>query len=541
MAIEELRPGLDALFYAQIWAVDFEFIAEPGENPEPVCLVAWELRSGQKLRVWREQFGSVPPYPTGADTLFVCYYASAEISCHLALGWPVPERVLDLFAEFRNHTNGMNTVSGASLLLALAHFGLDSIGTTEKEDMRSLILRGGPWSDSERTAILDYCESDVAALARLLPAMLPRIDLARAPLRGRFMVAAASIERNGVPIDIVTLNRLKMHWFDIQNELIAEIDANYGVFEGRTFKADRFAGWLVQHDIPWPLLESGHLDLADDTFRQQARAYPAVSPLRELRSSLSDLRLNDLAVGRDGRNRTIISAFRSCTGRNQPSNSKYIFGPSVWVRGLIKPPPGFGLAYVDWSQQEFGIAAALSGDIAMQAAYLSGDPYLAFAKQAGAVPEDATKETHGPTRELFKQCVLAVQYGMEAESLACRIGQPPIVARDLLRAHRETYRVFWRWSDAVVDYAMLAGSLHTVFGWHVHVHESPNPRSLRNFPMQANGAEMLRLACCLAIERGVEVCAPVHDAILMCAPFDRLDADIATARGAMAEASRIVL
>ena len=430
MAIEELRPGLDALFYAQIWAVDFEFIAEPGENPEPVCLVAWELRSGQKLRVWREQFGSVPPYPTGADTLFVCYYASAEISCHLALGWPVPERVLDLFAEFRNHTNGMNTVSGASLLLALAHFGLDSIGTTEKEDMRSLILRGGPWSDSERTAILDYCESDVAALARLLPAMLPRIDLARAPLRGRFMVAAASIERNGVPIDIVTLNRLKMHWFDIQNELIAEIDANYGVFEGRTFKADRFAAWLVRHDIPWPRLESGRLDLGDNTFRDMARAHPAVAPLRELRAALSGMRLSDLAVGRDGRNRTILSAFRARTGRNQPSNTKFIFGPSVWLRGLIQPPPGYGIAYIDWQQQEFGIAAALSRDPLMMEAYRSGDPYLAFAKQAGAAPADATKATHKAVRDQFKSTVLAVQYGMGAEALAQRIGQPPIRARE---------------------------------------------------------------------------------------------------------------
>ena len=45
--------------------------------------------------------------------------------------------------------------------------------------------------------------------------------------------------------------------------------------------------------------------------------------------------------------------------------------------------------------------------------------------------------------------------------------------------------------------------------------------------MQANGAEMLRLACCLATERGIEVCAPVHDAVLICAPLDRLDADIA--------------
>ena len=88
---------------------------------------------------------------------------------------------------------------------------------------------------------------------------------------------------------------------------------------------------------------------------------------------------------------------------------------------------------------------------------------------------------------------------------------------------------------------MLSGSLHTVFGWHVHIGERSNPRSLRNFPMQANGAEMLRLACCLATERGIEVCAPVHDAVLICAPLDRIEENIAGMRNAMAEASRAVL
>src|SRR5262249_32983284 len=232
--------------------------------------------------------------------------------------------------------------------------------------MRALVPRGGLWTADERAAILDYCESDVTALERLLPAMLPAIDLPRALLRGRYMAAAAAMEHAGTPIDMPMLEVFRQRWTDIQDQLIAEIDANYGVFEGRTFKTDRFAAWLVQHKIPWPLLESGHLDLTDDAFRHQARAYPAVSPLRELRSSLSDLPLNDLAVGSDGGTRTILSTFRSSTGRNQPSNSKYIFGPSVWLRGLIKPPPGYGLAYVDWSQQEFGIAAALSGDVAMQ-------------------------------------------------------------------------------------------------------------------------------------------------------------------------------
>jgi len=288
-------------------------------------------------------------------------------------------------------------------------------------------------------------------------------------------------------------------------------------------------------------LESGRLHLSDDVFRQMAKAYPVVSPIRELRHALSDMRLADLAVGRDGRNRAILSAFRSRTGRNQPSNTKYIFGTSVWLRGLIKPVPGYGIAQIDWSQQEFGIAAALSGDAAMMDAYRSGDPYLAFGKQAGAIPHDATKKTHGEQRQLFKACVLGLQFGMGAETLAFRIGQPLIVARDLIRMHRETYSTFWRWSDAAVDTAMLTGSLHTAFGWHIHVDAETKPRTLRNFPMQANGSDMLRIACILAIESGVEVCGPIHDAVMICAPLDRLQNDIAKMRAAMAEASKLVL
>jgi hypothetical protein len=50
-----------------------------------------------------------------------------------------------------------------------------------------------------------------------------------------------------------------------------------------------------------------------------------------------------------------------------------------------------------------------------------------------------------------------------------------------------------------------------------------------------------RLAACLATERGIEVCAPVHDACLICAPLDRIEQDIAVMRAAMAEASSVVL
>jgi DNA polymerase I len=263
--------------------------------------------------------------------------------------------------------------------------------------------------------------------------------------------------------------------------------------------------------------------------------------MRELRQALSQMRLADLAVGADGRNRCLLSPFRSKTGRNQPSNSRFIFGPSTWLRSLIKPTKGRAVAYIDWSQQEFGIAAALSGDVAMREAYRSGDPYLTFGKQAGQIPADGTKETHGEARERFKICVLGVQYGMSEFGLARRIGQPRVFARELLRLHRETYPTYWEWSDAAERHAMLLGTLHTVFGWTVRVGPDANPRSLRNFPCQANGAEMLRLACCLATERGIEVCAPVHDALLIEGPADAIHEVAAETARAMREASEIVL
>jgi DNA polymerase I len=348
---------LDALPYRTIVVADFEFefgghasfeeASRSGERPRPVCMVARDLRGGQTWKLWRDEVGPIPPFPIGPDALFVAFYASAELGCFYALGWPKPANILDLFTEFRDRTNGLQTPAGAGLIGALTYFGLDSIGSQEKDELRALVLRGGPWSAQERTAILDYCASDIVALERLLPAMLPQIDLPRALLRGRYMAAAAAMEFAGTPIDVSTLALLRQHWTDIQDNLIATIDADYGVFEGRSFRAQRWADYLIAQEIPWPRLESDRLDLSDDAFREMARTYQKVAPMRELRSALSELRLNDLAVGHDGRNRTILSAFRSRTGRNQPSNTRFIFGPSVWLRSLIQPAPGYGIAYID--------------------------------------------------------------------------------------------------------------------------------------------------------------------------------------------------
>jgi hypothetical protein len=683
--------------FHEVWAVDFEFTAPAGERPHPLCVVAREFRTRRLVRLWlSDEPPAAPPYPTGTGVLFVAYYASAELGCHLALGWPMPARVLDLYTEFRTLTNGRTVPHGRGLLGALAYFGLDALDATEKEEMRELAMRGGPFTDAESAALLNYCQTDADALTRLLPRILPHLDLLRAVgVRGRYMVAASRMEWNGVPVDAESLDRFRRDWDRIKARLVCEVDREYRVFvptgrrplnpdsrfgaaildtarrwnldtdalaeaaryvhqtnneataerlqaiqavrratgltagrvrrlldQGKdyldvpgldvqarelagmypelgigvgydpdgpdedyspklwalliepdpvppalhatdtihraaelidsdtlsrsngplTFSAARWAEYLARQRIPWPRLPSGALALDDETFREMAKLHPAeVGPMRELRHTLGQMRLHELAVGADGRNRVLLSAFRSVTGRNQPSNSRFIFGPSCWLRSLIRPARGRALAYVDWSQQELGIAASLSGDAGMKDAYRSGDFYLTFAKMAGAVPPSATKQTHRRERDQFKTVALGVLYGLSAHGLARKLNEPPHRGRELLDLHRRTFRRFWAWSDSVEERAILTGELRTVFGWTVRVGSEVNPRSLRNFPMQANGAEMMRLAACLATERGIAVCCPVHDAFLIEAPADEIEVETLRMQDAMREASEWVL
>lgn len=528
--------------FNEIYLFDFEYSNNPGDNPTPICLVLKELKTGKEKRIWIHNIGVQPPIEleNSSKKLFVAYYASAEINCLISLNWPIPENILDLFIEFRNHTNGLN-VKGNGLLDALEYFRISSIPFEEKEDMRNLALSGGPFSNKQQADLLSYCASDVYALEKLLKKMRLHIDLPRALLRGHYMKAVASMESTGIPIEVKKMEEIIESWPEIKEKLILEVDQHFGFFDGTTFKKENFSAWLTKKNISWPVTDKGNLELKEDTFRDMSKAHPELRSIHELRSTLSKFRLQDITVGSDSRNRCMLSAFRSVTSRNQPSNSRFIYGPATWVRNLIKPQKGYALGYFDWSQQEFGIAAALSKDKQMMEAYQSGDPYLAFAKQAGAAPDDATKHSHKEVREQFKACVLAVQYGMGKKSLGVRINKSELFAKELLQLHKDTYPRFWEWSDSIENYAMINNKLQTTFGWTLHITEKTKLNTIRNFPMQANGAEMLRIACIMCVDSGIKICAPIHDAILVEIPLNKLGKTVKTVSKIMETASGIVL
>jgi DNA polymerase I len=111
-----------AALFREIWVADFEFRADPGERPWPLCMVAEEIKTGRVIRLWRNELLALnrAPFDVGPRALFVAYFASAEFSCFLELGWPLPQNVIDLYVEHRVETNGEKPRWGDGLLGALA-------------------------------------------------------------------------------------------------------------------------------------------------------------------------------------------------------------------------------------------------------------------------------------------------------------------------------------------------------------------------------------------------------------------------------------
>jgi hypothetical protein len=339
------------------------------------------------------------------------------------------------------------------------------------------------------------------------------------------------------------LDYLRTYLDRLVAQSIADLDL-FGFYEDGHFRERRFGNWLARQAYrSWPRTATGKAALDKETLDRMAIAYPDVGSFRDLRKALGEFRaLRELPIGQDGRNRCGLKPFSTSTGRNAPSGSEFILSLASWCRGLIRPEPGQAIAYIDYSSQEFAIAAHLAEDPAMIRAYESGqDPYIKFGQHIGMLPDDATRKTHPIERKILKEAVLGTQYGQGALGLARKIGWPESRARYLLAEVWETYPRLKRWLEGAVDCAMALGRLHTCFGWGVITHPRTKVTTLMNWPIQAHAAEMLRWACGLATDRGLSINAPLHDAILIEGPTDAIDNRTSEARRAMGDASSIVL
>jgi hypothetical protein len=70
--------------FREIVAADFEFSAPAGERPKPVCLVAQELVSGRKVRLF-EDCETVPHHHTRSTATLSSWPSSAAPNSHAIL------------------------------------------------------------------------------------------------------------------------------------------------------------------------------------------------------------------------------------------------------------------------------------------------------------------------------------------------------------------------------------------------------------------------------------------------------------------------
>jgi DNA polymerase I-like protein with 3'-5' exonuclease and polymerase domains len=212
------------------------------------------------------------------------------------------------------------------------------------------------------------------------------------------------------------------------------------------------------------------------------------------------------------------------------------------LRFLIKPSPGQALAYIDWSGMEFQIAAALSDCKPMMELYATGSPYLGFAKRFDEAPVDATKKTHGHIHERFKVGLLGAQYQMQYQTLAQRLGVFAVAACEMLNQHHGLFAQYWAWTEDWIARALDSGVMWTPLRWECRTGITElNARSIGNWPTQATGADILRIATVWMHRRGVKLLGTVHDAVLIEAPINLIEADVALAEEIMMRVSRIVL
>ena len=531
--------------FAHLVRVDYEFVARPGQPPDVVCC-AYKIDDEPTRVLWRHQLGAVPPYPIDDDTLVVSF-TQAEWNCHLALHWKLPKHVVDLNCELRLLSNGLKLPAGQSLLGFCRWFGLEAGDAAVKDAIRARIIQGWPFTPEEKALILKYAASDVDILTLLFERIEPHLDLDRALYRGDWSWVSALMEFRGVPVNGPLFRQIAdpALWNVLRDALVPELDTA-GVYVKHNdgsyhFSFDRFGDLLEVKGISWPLTEDGRLSTKAKVFEDLTKGHPELEGLRQLKHVRDKMRAVELAVGDDNRNRVMLWPYKAKSGRTQPAASQWIFSPAVFLRNLIEPGPGRALSYVDYSSMEFLIAAAKSGDRLMLKFY-EDDPYLAFPKHIGAVPWHATKQTHGPLRDQYKMGLLAIQYGVSYATLAAKLGITHVAAQAMIDQHHELFSTYWAWAEDWLAWALDHGVMWTHMDWRCAVgNVELKTRSIINWPVQSIGGDILRLACIWATKRGLQLCAPVHDAILLEAPIERIERDVKLLQEIMGRASSLVL
>ena len=563
--------------FEKVLAVDTEFLFDTTKTiPEKViCFVYSDIFTGEVTRKWVYGKTDYTPHFDYENVLLVTYNATAEIGSYLKNLHGRPRNIWDAYIETSRLYKPMRMGKGALTLLTTAeNYGIeDRLTVVEKERNLDLILRRNEFSSlpfdytlTEQKQILDYCQSDTEILRQLFIKQVLDIEtkldlkteedfereLWQIQNRGYAIGCVSLVERNGIPVDTKLISMLNEAWPKVKDNLIRKINKDIDVFtDDLVFNHKKFDELIIRNKLThrWQRMKSGHFTTNKKVIKNHLDNED-IKKFNEIRTFQNMTKLTSYSPGQDGRVRTSINMFGTVTGRASPSSARYPFSASKWARNFIKPSYGSYLVYIDYTSQEPGIMGYLSKDENLIKAYQSGDIYIHTAKLFNYLPENAVRDKKNKEREdirnLFKVLYLANSYGQGPRAVAEALRCTENHAKFLQKKYREIYHKYFTWIEGFIEAGLHKKYLTTIYGWQRHIKDlfqtkdgkrTDIRRSLLNWPIQSHGAEILRKALIDLTDDNFEVCALVHDAVLIQIPIPEFKQRLEEAKQIMVNAS----
>jgi DNA polymerase-1 len=357
----------------------------------------------------------------------------------------------------------------------------------------------------------------------------------------------ADMESEGVAIDVPYLK-------DMQDELgaqLAALEKEVAEVAGQTFNlnAPQQLAKVLFEDLRLPVgkrTKTGYSTDAD-TLESLREKHPIIGlilehrQLSKLKSTYVDA-LPQLVDPLSGRVHTSFGQASTATGRLASSNPNLMNIPirtelGQRIRRAFKASrPGHVLISADYSQIELRIAAHLSGDPKMLAAFAAGQDI--HTATAAAVFKVAIEQVDPNQRRLAKVANFGSIYGQGEYGLSQQLGITGDVARDFLTQYWSTYSKLREYLDDVRQKAREEGFVVSATGRRRNIPDlrSPNfqlrsaaERMAINFPMQSLAADIIKIAM-VRLHREFEadhvegrMLLQVHDELLFEVPEGEVD------------------
>ena len=357
----------------------------------------------------------------------------------------------------------------------------------------------------------------------------------------------ADMETEGVAIDVPYLKQMQ----DEMGEQLAAIESEVEQVAGQKFNlnAPQQLAKVLFEDLRLPVgrrTKTGYSTDAD-TLESLREKHPIIGlilehrQLSKLKSTYVDA-LPQLVDPMSGRVHTSFGQASTATGRLSSSNPNLMNIPirtelGQRIRRAFKAGrPDHIMVSADYSQIELRIAAHLSGDPRLLAAFGAGqDIHTATAAAVFKVAFDAVTPDQ---RRLAKVANFGSIYGQGEYGLSQQLGITGDVAREFLGQYWTTYSRLREYLDEVRRKAREEGFVVSATGRRRAIPglRSPNyqlrsaaERMAINFPMQSLAADIIKIAM-VRLSREIEadqiegrMLLQVHDELLFEVPRAELD------------------